>query len=61
MATAEERIAQALARTLADYVGDMIAVTETRFEARLRALEARIAALGTPLGAPTTVAARPAP
>ena len=46
LATAEERIAQALARTLADYVGDMIAVAETRFEARLRALEARIAALG---------------
>ena len=35
-----------LARTLADYVGDMIAVAEARFEARLRALEARAAALG---------------
>lgn len=44
--TAEERVAEALARSLADYVCDMIAVAETRFEARLRALEARIAALG---------------
>jgi hypothetical protein len=46
VATAEERIAEALARTLADYVGDMIAVAEARFEARLRSLEARVAALG---------------
>lgn len=45
-ATAEQRMAEALARMLADYVGDMIAVAETRFEARLRTLEARIAALG---------------
>jgi hypothetical protein len=43
-ATAEERIAQALSRTLADYVGDLIAVAETRFEARLRAIEARLLA-----------------
>ncbi len=58
VATAEERIAEALARTLADYVGDMIAVAETRFEARLRALEARLAIRGAPLD-PT--ATRPAP
>lgn len=43
-ATAEERIAQALARTLADYVGDLIAASEARFEARLRGIEARLAA-----------------
>lgn len=46
LATAEERAAQAVARLVADYVGEMLAVAETRFEARLRAIEARLLALG---------------
>lgn len=52
--TAEERVAQALTRTMADYVGDLLAVAETRFEARLRAIEARLVAVGaaTPPQAP---------
>jgi hypothetical protein len=41
-ATAEERAAQAMARLVADYVNDMLAVAEVRFEARLRAIEARL-------------------
>ena len=45
-ATAEERVAQALSHTFADYVGDLLAVAETRFEARLRAIEARLLAHG---------------
>lgn len=43
-ATAEERVAEALSRTLADYVGDLIAVSEARIEARLRGIEARLLA-----------------
>ena len=34
--------AGALAGRMADYVGDMLAIAEARFEARLRALEARM-------------------
>ena len=45
-ATAEERAARAVSRMVADYVGDMLAVAETRFEVRLRAIEARLIALG---------------
>lgn len=45
-ATAEERIAQALSRTMADYVGDLLAVAELRLDARLRAIEARLLAAG---------------
>ncbi len=57
-ATAEERAAEAVSRLVADYVGEMLAVAETRFEARLRAVEARLIALGAgPPARPT--AARP--
>ena len=45
-ATAEERAAQAVSRLVADYVGEMLAVSETRFEARLRRIEAQLVALG---------------
>jgi hypothetical protein len=57
-ATTEERAAQAVSRLVADYVGDLLAITEARFEARLRAIEARLLAVqatGTaaaPAGAP---------
>lgn len=40
-----------LPRRLADYVGDLLAITETRFEARVRALEAR--ALRAPATGPS--------
>ncbi len=40
-----------LPRRLADYVGDMLAVAEARFEARLRALEARTLLASPPTGA----------
>jgi hypothetical protein len=43
-ATPEERAAQAVSRLVADYVGDLLAVTKARFEARLRAIEARLLA-----------------
>lgn len=44
--TPEERAAEAVSRLVADYVGDLLAATEARFEARLRAIEARLLALG---------------
>jgi Domain of unknown function (DUF4214) len=43
-ATPEERAAAAVSRLVADYVGDLLAITEARFEARLRAVEARLLA-----------------
>ncbi|MBV1799608.1 DUF4214 domain-containing protein [Siccirubricoccus sp. G192] len=46
VATPEERAAQAVSRLVADYVGDLLAIAETRFEARLRAIEARLLAQG---------------
>jgi hypothetical protein len=52
LATAEERAARAVAGLVADYVGDLLAVAETRFEARLRAIEARLLALGATDAAP---------
>ncbi len=42
--TSEERAAEAVSRLVADYVGDLLALTEARFEARLRAIEARLLA-----------------
>jgi len=47
-ATAEERVAQALSRTMADYVGDLLAIAEQRVDARLRAIEARVIAASPP-------------
>ncbi len=46
LATAEERAAQAVSRLVADYVGEMLAISDQRMEARLRAIEARLIALG---------------
>lgn len=43
-ATPEERAAEAVSRLVADYVGDLLALTEARFEARLRRIEARLLA-----------------
>jgi hypothetical protein len=55
-ATAEERIAQALSRTMADYVGDLLTIAEARIEARLRAIEARQLAAGAARAAPDPAA-----
>lgn len=46
VATAEERAARAVSAMVADYVADILALAETRFEARLRAVEARLLRLG---------------
>lgn len=45
-ATAEERAAAAVSALVAEYVGEMVGLAETRFEARLRGIEARLLALG---------------
>lgn len=58
-ATPEERAAEAVSRLVADYVGDLLAVAEARFEARLRAIEARLLAREA-AGATSSPAGRPA-
>jgi Domain of unknown function (DUF4214) len=45
-ATAEERAAALVSGMVADYVGDLLAIAEARFEGRLRAIEARLLAAG---------------
>lgn len=51
-ATTEERAASLVSGMVADYVGNLLTIAETRFEARLRAIEARLLA-GAPSAATT--------
>jgi hypothetical protein len=45
-AVARDAAVQAVARLVADYAGDLVAAAEARMEQRLRAIEARLLALG---------------